>query len=890
MKKILLLLSIVFVSSAVFAQPPGMGGRGGAIPSLGRMYGKLVDSTGKGIGDASVMLLQNKYDSASKKNREVLLKAMSTQANGDFNFEELPIFRPLKLKISSVGHKPIEQTVTIQPKMTGTTAPPAQGQGQMPDMSSMAAAFEKDLGKITLQQDLQQLTGVTVTASSGRLRMDIDKKVFNVDQNIVSAGGTAVDIMKNVPSLNVDIDGNVTLRNAAPQIYVDGRPTTLSLDQIPADAIESVEVITNPSAKYDASGGNAGILNIVLKKNKKIGYNGNISAGVDKRGGLNGGGSFSVRQDKFNVSVSAFGNQMKNRSTSSTDVRSLLTSPNLLVDQNGKTRMSGGFLFGRVGLDYFATNRTSFSFGATKVRGSFKPGDVLTSDSAYDDGSYISYSERNTKNQREFNSYGFQGGIKYLFPKAGQELTADASFSKGDNEGNALYNTNIYESNGGSQKGNIRQQIVSSGTNQFLVVQTDYVTPLSDKAKLEAGARAQLRKLSNSQGNYFWDNNTGQFVAIPSATSNYKNEDNVYAAYATYTNSIKDFGYKIGLRAESSNYTGELTDTKTAFSNEYPISLFPSIFLSQKLSNSQEVQLSYTRRINRPFFMQLIPFIDSTDQLNWSRGNGNLKPEFTTSVEASYSKTLKGNNTILASVYYKHSTDLITRFLDTITINTVKHPINTYINANSSRSFGAELTGQFTVAKWWDMNANVNLYNSKINSENINGVSQDAIWSSFAKVNNTFKLPKNFRLQLSATYQSRTNLPVNDGGGGFGGMGGGGSRGGGGGGNFGSFSQSAAQGYIKSNYGVDFAVQKSFLKQNAASVTFNISDIFRTRRFAQYSESAFFIQNSYRLPDVPMMRLTFSFRFGQMDMSLFKRKNSRSEMEATQGAMQGMGQ
>ncbi len=145
--------------------------------------------------------------------------------------------------------------------------------------------------------------------------MDIDKKVFNVTQNIVSAGGTAVDVMKNVPSLNVDIDGNVTLRNASPQIYIDGRPTTLSLDQIPADAIESVEVITNPSAKFDASGGNAGILNIILKKNKKSGYNGNITAGIDKRGGLNGGASLNVRQDKINLSLSTFGNQMRNRTT-----------------------------------------------------------------------------------------------------------------------------------------------------------------------------------------------------------------------------------------------------------------------------------------------------------------------------------------------------------------------------------------------------------------------------------------------------------------------------------------------------------------------------------------------------------------------------------------------
>ena len=312
----------------------------------------------------------------------------------------------------------------------------------------------------------------------------------------------------------------------------------------------------------------------------------------------------------------------------------------------------------------------------------------------------------------------------------------------------------------------MQQQILSSGGSQFLTIQSDYVSPLNGNSKLEAGVRAQLRKLSNGQDNYYWDNNTSQFVLIPSATANYKNRDNVYAAYGSYTSQVKDFGYQVGLRAESSDYEGELTDTKKKFNNKYPISLFPSVFLSQKLKNRQEIQLSYTRRINRPFFMQVIPFIDSTDQLNWSRGNGDLKPEFTNSLEASYSKTLKGSNTILASMYYKHSTDLITRFLDTVTVNNEKHPVSTYINANSSRSFGAELTGQFTFSKWWDMNANVNLYNSKINAENVTGASQDAIWSWFAKMNNTFKLPKNFRIQLSGTYQSKTNLPVNSGGGG----------------------------------------------------------------------------------------------------------------------------
>ncbi|MFL5738849.1 MAG: outer membrane beta-barrel protein, partial [Flavisolibacter sp.] len=875
--KNLLLLLFTMMSGYLFAQAPGAGAQRQAPPSVGRIYGKVVDSSGKAISDATVLLLTGKYDTVNKKNKDILLKGMTTQANGDFNFEELPIFRPLKLKISALGQKPYEKTVSIQPQMDKIPKP---ANGQMPDLSAMAGALEKDLGKIEMQTDVQQMQNVVITSTpTGRLHMDIDKKVFNVDRNIVSTGGTALDVMKNVPSVNVDIDGNVTLRNAAPQIYVDGRPTTLTLDQIPADAIESIEVITNPSAKYDASGGTAGILNIVLKKNKKSGYNGNVMLGVDKRGGLNGGGGINIRQNKVNFSLNVFGNQMHNHGTSQTDITSFLTSPNLLVNQQGQTQNNGGFLFGRVGLDYFATNRTTFSVGAIRVHGLFTPNDLLRTDSSFADGTYKSYSERTTGGQREFNAHGFTAGMKYLFPKQGEELTADLNYFTGKNTNNSLYTTNTYSTPGGSYIGGVQQQVMGDGTNQSLTIQTDYVKPFGGSAKLEAGARAQLRQLSNNLGNYYFDPNSASYKLIPSATSDYKNNDDVYAAYGSFANAIHNFSYKLGLRAESSTYEGTLTDTKETFTNKYPISLFPSVFLSQKLTKSQEVQLNYTRRINRPFFMQLIPFIDSTDQLNWTRGNAGLKPEFTNSLEASYTKNFKGNNTFLMSVYYKNTTDLITRYLDTIAINGgEKRPISTYINANSSRSYGAEFTSQNQFTKWWDGNVNVNIYNSRINTSNITGTSQPALWSWFAKMNNNFKLPDNFTMQLSGNYQSRTNVLQNKGGGGFGG----------GGGPMGGLAQSAAQGYIKANWSVDAAVKKTFLKNNAGSLTFSVSDIFRTRTFDQYSESEFFIQNIHRMGDAPMMRLIFAFRFGKMDMSLFKRKDNRDE--SMQNATEGMGQ
>jgi outer membrane receptor protein involved in Fe transport len=747
----------------------------------------------------------------------------------------------------------------------------------MAAISNMAGAFDKDLGNIKLEVDTKQLQNLTVLSTKPTMTLDIDKKVFNVDKNLVSAGGTALDVMRNVPSVQVDIDGNVTVRNAAPQIYIEGRPTTLSLDQIPADAIESVEVITNPSAKYDASGGTAGILNIILKKNKKSGYNGNLRAGVDKRGAINGGGDFNLRQSKFNFTASAMINQNKSRSWGSTERENLFEDPPTSVFQNNSNKNSGAFIFGRLGFDYFVTNRTTLSLSGIRVHGEFKPYEVMDSriDSMYGTGIKSTYSQRITDSKREFNANGLQLGMKQLFPKEGEELTADFNYFSGKNNGFSQYTTNFYNNPGGSKTGDHLQQLDNSGTNKFITIQTDYVKPFK-KLKLETGLRAQLRRLSNINANYIFDPATGEYELIPAATSNYENKDNVYAGYASLSGTAKDFGYKVGLRAESSEYDGTLLTDTTNYSNTYPISLFPSVFLSQKLKNKQELQVSMTRRVNRPNFFQLIPYIDYTDNLNITKGNPDLKPEFTQSFEFSYSKTLKGNNTLLASAYYKYTTDLITRYQDK-GINPITGDeilFNTYINANSAQTYGTELTSVNTLAKWLDITTNVNIYNSRINVDSAKGEQQDPMWSWFGKFNSNFKLPAKFTIQFSATYQSRTNLPISQGGFGFGGppMGG---------------SQSASQGYIKANYGFDLAFKKTFMKNDVASLTLNITDVFKTRKYEQYSYSDYFTQTTSRVRDPQMVRLNFAYRFGKIDMSLFKRKNMRQDM---QGATEGMQQ
>ena len=389
------------------------------------------------------------------------------------------------------------------------------------------------------------------------------------------------------------------------------------------------------------------------------------------------------------------------------------------------------------------------------------------------------------------------------------------------------------------------------------------------------GVRAQLR--GNESRNAFYRSLNGDWILQSGSDINYQSNDQVYAAYATFSSQLKTFGYQLGLRAESSNYEGELLKTGELFKIDFPISLFPSIFLSQKLGETQSLQLNYSRRINRPNFWQLTPFTDSSDRLNPSKGNPGLNPEFTNSFELSYEKTFKNKGNFLASVYYKHTTDLITRFQTSENNNGEEIILNSYINANSAYVTGLELTSRNNLTKWWEFTPNLNIYTSDVKI-NIAGESdQPRLTSFFVKVNNTFKLPKNFTIQLSGDYQSKTVLPP-------GGSGAGGGRGGMGGGMFGGPATSS-QGYFRPNYGMDIALRYEFLKNRTAAISLNMNDVLRTRRSDLHSESSYFQQDAFRRRDPQILRLNFNWRFGKFDASLFKRKNMKNQGD---GNMEGM--
>jgi len=822
---------------------------------------------------ASVQLLMSVLDMARHSRRDSVIRGAITPSNGDFSFENLPVFRNYHLRLTAIGYKSIDQKITFSLK-----------EAQSADPEQRLGAVDRDLGNIRMQVDTQSLQQVTVTGSRPLIQLGIDRKIYNVEKDISASGGTAVDVMRNIPSLAVDIDGNVTLRNSTPTIFVDGRPTTLTLDQIPADEIESIEIITNPGAKFDASGGVSGILNIVMKKNRKPGYNGSVRAGVAKRGGYNAGGNINIKQGKINFFSSVGYNNRKTISPGTTDRLTFISYPEYQLHQVDSNVANSQFTFARAGLDYFLDNRNTITISGTLVHGMSKPttNSSLTQDTLYKNGSSnSSFTRRFSNTSTEFNNKSGMLSFKHNFPRSGENWTADANYTQGQSNSLNQTSSELYEIPGGPLTSIYNQQQNTSGKNEFITAQTDFTNPFTEKSKLETGARMAVRNISNLN-NFYTADSGGNLLYQPLLSSNYSYHDQVLAGYIQYSNTVGRLGIQMGLRAENSAYQGSnsyaekdvnspdgLKDTLGTFSNQYPISLFPSIFLTEKLRDNQDLQLNYTRRIDRPGFLQLSPFTDYSDSLNLSRGNPNLKPQFTNSLEMAYQLNYQ-KNTFLATVYYKYTTDLITRY-QTKEINPLTDSVvlvNTYINANSSYIGGLELIGRNSLTSWWDLTTNLNIYTSKINApDSIH--TAPASYSWFAKINTTFRLPKNLTLQITGDYTSKTVLPP----GGTAGQGGGGR---------GVTVSGNSQGYSLPTGGMDASLRYEFLKNKAASLTFSMSDLLATRRYDVYINSAYSDQHSLRYRDPQFFRLQFNYRFGKVDVSLFKRKNKQEDPENLQ--------
>ena len=808
--------------SALFCLPfAATAQRQGGQSASGRIYGKVVDGNSQqGVGFATVAVLQPSDSS--------VVNGVLTKENGDFNIENIKMGQYL-LQIKFIGYDPMYQAFTLAPGKS-----------------------TQDLGNFKLQTSTAQLDAVDITAQKSAYSMSLDKKVFDVSKSLTSVGGTAQDVLKEVPSVTVDIDGNVSLRNGSPTIFVNGKSTTLTLDQIPAESIERIEVITNPSSKYSAEG-MSGILNIVLKKDRKPGINGSIRAGGDTNGGYNGGGNISLYRNPFNITASYFLHHRNSPTTSTTHRENLFNHS--LLDQSSDGKRYGQFQMGRLGIDYFMDNRNTFSIEGGIGGGDFNGSETLKS---FYDNAGSDLDSSSTRKTRDGHNFRFLFGdfdYKHTFKKEGHELTGNINVSKSKNGGDGLYKTDFYDADDKLEDYQLNQQNRQDGDGTRFSAQADYVNPLTKTLKLEAGLKYDSRSSNSIYDVYDLVEKNGGYDTVFNdlLSSDYNYDEKIYAAYAQFSQQFEKFGYQLGLRAEQYSYSGSIPSEGTTFSpTKDELGLFPSAYLTYKLSEGDQLQVNYSRRVNRPNFWQRIPYTDYSDPQNLRKGNPDLKPEYTNSFEFSYNK-LFGQSNFLATLYYRNTNNEIIRYSEPYH-DSPDTLISYSINANTNNSYGAEFTLQTQLTNWWNITANFNLFQTDLDAT-LNGkkVTNNAI-SWFGKLNTEAQLPAGFSAQLSGRYSGpRLN----------------------------------AQGKSYRYGGLDIGMKKTLFKKKTGTVTLTFSDIFNTDKYKSIDEVPdVFTQTRIRQRSSRYLRLTFTYNFGKQNLQLFKRKANKS----SQGGGGGMDQ
>lgn len=702
------------------------------------------------------------------------------------------------------------------------------------------------------------LNEVKVTGQKSTMQLGIDKKIFSVDQSLVSEGGSASDLLQNVPSVQSDIDGNVSLRGSTGvSVLIDGKPSLIAggniaqiLQSIPASSIESIELITNPSAKYDAEG-QSGIINIVLKKNKKLGLNGSVALTAGNRDNYNANTNLSFQNNKINLYGNysyRYGN--RNGGGFSNIFYKQPSLNTIYANQNtdGESLDKGHNI--KAGMDYFITDKSVVSLsGGFNIRDNDR-NEFLSINQLDALKNPVTLSNRNNDNLGSGGSYDLNLDFSQKFKKPKEELTFNFSFSEGNNDNYQTYNTDIYNING--QPVNSLPSIQrndGSGFNRNYNVQTDYTLPVGKSGKIEAGYRSQIRFSENSTYSDQMDNLTGDYFINLDLTNEFNNKDQVHALYLNYQNQIKNFGYQVGLRAEDATLDTRLGTYDASGNLSYIPGkvaykrLYPSVFLTQKFKGEQQLQLSYSRRVNRPRGWDTNPFLDVSDPLNYRRGNPNLKPEDVHAFELSYSKFWP-KVTLTSSAYMRQTNDVIQRVRTDPDANGVT--ITTPQNLTRNYSSGLELISRVDVLKAWNFTANVNLYQSKIIGVPAFGVVENSGFSWNANLTNNITLPYNITLQLKGDYRAAEVM---------------------------------AQGKRNAMYAVDAGAKYDF-KDKKSSLSLNVRDVFNTRNWSMTTETASTSIDFKRRMQGTMANLTFSYRFGQNDFGFKKKKPEQQDMRS----------
>ncbi len=779
MKLLITFLSFLFISFSIYAQKN---------TDKGRVSGVIIDNMNEPLPYATVVL---------KNIKKEIIEGTVTKENGGFFFTKLNEGNYF-LEIQYIGFISVEKPITISKNKKSI-----------------------DLGNVVLNEDSKTLEEVVVKGEVSEVSLKLGKKVFRVGKDITSQGGVATDVLNNVPSVNVSPNGTVSLRgNSNVQILINGRRSGLTqaqaLEQLSADVIEKIEVITNPSAKYDASGG-AGIINIILKKNRKSGLNGQVRlvAGIPDDYRALGNVNFKTKKFNFFTNLGIRytnyeGDYSKKQETIKNGVITYLTQNE---DEN---RHDDGKLF-YFGTDYYINDKNTITLAY--YRNETEDTDTTTLD--YNISTSINnktsvFTLGNSKEKRDYNQ--LEANYTKEFDSSDTKFTIDFQYD--------FWNSNKVWNLETEQTYPTKIPIATIKTKGItntddITIQTDYKTTIAKKGQLEFGAKFENRNIVNEF--LAEELKNGSFEIINGINNKLNYKEKIIAAYTQYNTKINKFNFQFGLRLEATKVSISSIIKQLSLNNNYT-NLFPSATIGYEFKDNLSGQISYSKRIRRPSLWQLNPFFELKDFTSRFTGNPLLQPSYTDSFELSFNYRIKKFR-LSPSIYFSDTKDVFQ--FETVENSGVF--VQSPINLENEKRYGFELSGSYNPLKWLRFSGDFNAYNYKqtgiINSSD--ATISDKTW--FVNLSTSIQIPKGVRLQTRMYHIGKrvnvqtTTLPIT---------------------------------YM------NFAVSKSLFKNNG-NLILNISNPFNSSKIRENIVGSNYKINQLRNRNAQRFSLSFVYKFNQ---------------------------
>lgn len=744
-----------------------------AAQNAGSVSGKIIDSTTK---------QPLPYVSIVIKDNGTVVGGGISEDNGTFAVKNLPL-KSYAVEVQFMGYKTVNLTAALS-----------------------ESAKSINLGTINITEEATTLEDVNIVKEITTIEQKLDRKVITVGRDLTTAGGTASEIMNNIPSVNVDQDGNISLRgNTNVRVLVDGRPTNLDpaqlLKQIPATTIKKIELITNPSAKYNPEG-MSGIINIVLHKNSKDGFNGSFNAGITfgETPKTNNSLDMNYRTGKVNFFTTLGSNEGRNFNGGyvnrfDKDSRQLID----VVNDNKN-------ILGKIGIDYYINDNNTLSVYTNQNYGDGIA--TIKTDATYGpDETDLDISQTSLLDGDNYNN-SYNLAFKHKFEKESHTLDFEGNYNDTKENQAVGYTTTIENTGIDLYNDDVEDK------RQNFTMNLDYVNPLSEKSTLELGAESRIIRSDNIY------NTNNSLIPADQRNVDYTYDQDIYSAYATFGQKFEKFSYQLGARFESYKVNAKYNGAQV-FKDDY-LTVYPSAYLTYSLNEKNMLQLSYSRRVDRPSLEQTKPIREFATPLFTSLGNPELKPQFTNSVEFNYTKMFGQGSSITGGVFYRLINDEISRILyPNESTDNENDQIMSYGNFNNNNAFGFEISSNYRVNKWLDMQPAIDFSSisqkGRIATEQLDGTYAVSTKSITA---NAF----NARLNVNLKANSRLNFNV-----------------------FGFYRGpvNGIQNDTKNMYKIDSGVRYTLL-DNKMTLSVRYNDMFKTMRYGFESNNPFPQEGEFR--------------------------------------------